>query len=74
MGGAGAEIFYLEPEPKKKNIWRQSQGKWFGSATVDYIHAFLMKTILFKLINVRPYEGIYFHILFDSLNCTANIM
>ena len=24
--------------------------------------------------NVRPYEGIYFHILFDSLNCTANVM
>ena len=26
---------------------------------------------MFKIINVRPYEGIYFHILFDSLNCTA---
>ena len=24
--------------------------------------------------NVRPYVGIYFHLLFDSLNCKANIM
>ena len=26
IGEAGAEIFYLQPEPKK-NIWSRSQGK-----------------------------------------------
>ena len=31
-------------------------------------------TVTPKKYNVRPYEGIYFHILFDSLNCTANVM
>ena len=35
IGGAGAEIFYLEPEPKK-NIWSRSRGKMsLGSATLN---------------------------------------
>ena len=33
MGGAGAEIFYLEPEPKKKISGAGAEEKWFGSAT-----------------------------------------
>ena len=30
-------------------------------------------TVSSPFINVRPYEGIYFHIFFNSLNCTAII-
>ena len=32
-GGAGAEIFYMKPEPKKK-IWSRSREKCLGSATL----------------------------------------
>ena len=41
-GGAGAVIFYIKPEPKKKNlepepkkkIWSRSREKCLGSATL----------------------------------------
>ena len=37
MGGAGADIFYLElePEPNKKISGAGSEEKWFGSATLQ---------------------------------------
>ena len=33
-GGAGAEIFYLEPEPKNKISGAEAEEKWLGSATL----------------------------------------
>ena len=34
MGGAGADIFHLEPLPKKKTSGAGVQGKWLGSTTL----------------------------------------
>ena len=39
MGGAGADIFYLEPEPKK-NIWSRSRGKLARLCSTDHTYLF----------------------------------
>ena len=45
MGGAGADIFSLEPEPKKKNIWSRSRGKMARLCnTTAYFHTYSHST------------------------------
>ena len=36
-GGAGVEIFYLEPEPKKQISRAGAEAKWLGSATLHKV-------------------------------------
>ena len=36
-GGAGVEIFYLEPEPKKQISGAGAEAKWLGSATLHKV-------------------------------------
>ena len=41
IGGSGAEIFYLEPEPKK-NIWSRSRGKMARVRNTGYQYHFIL--------------------------------
>ena len=45
IGGAGAEIFYLEPEPKK-NSWSRSRGKLVRLRNTELIYCNLVFLIV----------------------------